>query len=225
MSCAVHHFVLCPLCSLAPMWKPFLYGIPSFIFCVSLIFYLDLKLKITHCDWFLPFGWLSGAFQVSSYCFGAVIMSCMCACCGKEEVKLKLFLLCFFSFLIFGWPFKMLIFGNLLIFWPFKILIFGNSSTGKKSFGNEPQLDIDVVVTNHEINDYQRTRGITTNCNYVVLFPYYSLASQMRLMMDKIGVSKEDQKQVLKYKGRDVIFRKTAPLYCVMRKKIFLLRK
>ena len=85
--------------------------------------------------------------------------------------------------------------------------------------------DIDVVVTNHEINDYQRTRGITTNCNYVVLFPYYSLASQMRLMMDKIGVSKEDQKQVLKYKGRDVIFRKTAPLYCVMRKKIFLLRK
>ena len=40
------------------------------------------------------------------------------------------------------------------------------------------KADIDVVVTNHEINDYQRTRGITTNCNYVVLFPYYSLSSQ-----------------------------------------------
>ena len=85
--------------------------------------------------------------------------------------------------------------------------------------------DIDVVVTNHEINDYQRTRGITTNCNYVVLFPYYSLSSQMRIMMDKIGVSKEMQGDIIKYKGRDVIFRKTAPLYCVMKKKIFLLRK
>lgn len=85
--------------------------------------------------------------------------------------------------------------------------------------------DIDIVVTNHEINDYQRTRGILTNCNYVVLFPFYSLATQMRLVMDKIGISKETQKTILNYKGRAVIIRKIAPMYCVMKKKVFLLRK
>lgn len=85
--------------------------------------------------------------------------------------------------------------------------------------------DIDILVTNHEINDYQRTRGILTNCNYVVLFPFYSLATQMNLIMDKIGISKDTQKKILQYKGRAVIIRKIAPLYCVMKKKVFLLRK
>ena len=85
--------------------------------------------------------------------------------------------------------------------------------------------DIDIVVTNHEINDYQRTRGILTNCNYVVLFPFYSLATQMNLVMDKIGISKATQKKILDYKGRAVIIRKIAPMYCVMNRKVFLLRK
>lgn len=87
------------------------------------------------------------------------------------------------------------------------------------------EADIDVLVTNHEINDYQRTRSILTNCNYVVLFPFYSLATQMNLIMDKIGITKKTQKKILNYKGRAVIIRKVAPLYCVMKKKIFLLRK
>ena len=83
----------------------------------------------------------------------------------------------------------------------------------------------DELVTNHEINDYQRTRGILTNCNYVVLFPFYSLATQMNLVMDKIGISKATQKKILDYKGRAVIIRKIAPMYCVMNRKVFLLRK
>ena len=85
--------------------------------------------------------------------------------------------------------------------------------------------DIDIVVTNHEINDYQRTRGILTNCNYVVLFPFYSLATQMKLVMDKIGISKETQKKITNYKGRAVVIRKIAPMYCVMKRKVFLLRE
>ena len=87
------------------------------------------------------------------------------------------------------------------------------------------KADIDIVVTNHEINDRNRTRGILTNCNYVVLFPFYSLATQMNLVMDKIGISKETQKKILKYKGRAVIIRKVAPMYCIMKKKVLLLRK
>lgn len=87
------------------------------------------------------------------------------------------------------------------------------------------KADIDIVVTNHEINDRNRTRGILTNCNYIVLFPFYSLASQMNLIMEKIGISKETQKKILNYKGRAVIIRKIAPMYCIMKKKVFLLRK
>lgn len=87
------------------------------------------------------------------------------------------------------------------------------------------KADIDIVVTNHEINDRNRTRGVLTNCNYIVLFPFYSLTSQMNLIMEKIGISKETQKKILNYKGRAVIIRKIAPMYCIMKKKVFLLRK
>lgn len=98
-------------------------------------------------------------------------------------------------------------------------------ANGRDHETQKGDADIDILVTNHEINDYQRTRGILTNCNYVVLFPFYSLSSQMKLIMDKIGISKETQKYILAYRGRAIIIRKIAPMYCVMRKKIFLLRK
>lgn len=98
-------------------------------------------------------------------------------------------------------------------------------ANGRDHETQKGMADIDILVTNHEINDYQRTRGILTNCNYVVLFPFYSLATQMSLVMDKIGISKETQKKIINYKGRAVIIRKIAPMYCVMKRKIFLLRK
>ena len=31
--------------------------------------------------------------------------------------------------------------------------------------------DIDIIITNHEVNDYKRTKPMVTECNYVVLFP------------------------------------------------------
>ena len=98
-------------------------------------------------------------------------------------------------------------------------------ANGRDHESQKGDADIDILVTNHEINDYQRTRGILTNCNYVVLFPFYSLATQMNLIMDKIGISKDTQKKILQYKGRAVVIRKIAPLYCVMNRKVFLLRK
>lgn len=84
--------------------------------------------------------------------------------------------------------------------------------------------DIDVIVTNHEINDYVRTRGMLTECNYVVIFPYFSLAKQVDLVLDKIGVSQQLKEKIKAYKGRAVIIHKTAPLYCVFKDKLFLLR-
>ena len=86
------------------------------------------------------------------------------------------------------------------------------------------EADIDVIVTNHEINDYVRTRGMLTECNYVVIFPYYSLAKQLDLVLDKIGVSEDLKAKIKSYKGRAVIIHKTAPLYCVFKDRLFLLR-
>jgi hypothetical protein len=86
------------------------------------------------------------------------------------------------------------------------------------------EADIDVIVTNHEINDYVRTRGMLTECNYVVIFPYFSLAKQIDLVLDKIGLNPLLKDKIKCYKGRAVIIHKTAPLYCVFKDRLFLLR-
>lgn len=95
---------------------------------------------------------------------------------------------------------------------------------GRDHSTQEAYADIDVIVTNHEINDYVRTKSILTECNYVVLFPYYSLRKQIDMVMDKIGISEEHKEKIRKYKGRAVVIHKVAPLYCVMKKEFFLLR-
>ena len=56
--------------------------------------------------------------------------------------------------------------------------------------------DIDIIITNHEVNDYKRTKPMLTECNYVVLFPSATVGRQMKLNIDKIGVSKGIEKQI-----------------------------
>ena len=78
--------------------------------------------------------------------------------------------------------------------------------------------DIDIIVTNHEVNDYKRTKPMLTECNYVV-------GRQMKLIIDKIGVSKGIEKQITNYKtSRSLLIHKTYPMYCVMEDKVMLLR-
>ena len=85
--------------------------------------------------------------------------------------------------------------------------------------------DIDIIITNHEVNDYKRTKPMLTECNYVVLFPSATVGRQMKLIIDKIGVSKGIERQITNYKtSRSLLIHKTYPMYCVMEDKVMLLR-
>ena len=95
---------------------------------------------------------------------------------------------------------------------------------GRDHETQEGHADIDVVVTNHEINDYQNTKYILTECNYLVLYPYFTTAEQIERVLKKIGVSKQLMSRITKYQGRALIIHRTAPIYCITHSKIFLLK-
>ena len=98
-------------------------------------------------------------------------------------------------------------------------------SNGRDHATQRGVADIDIIVTNHEVNDYGRTKRMLTECNYVVLFPSATVGRQMKLIIDKIGVGKGIEKQITHYKtSRSVIIHKTYPMYCVMEDKVMLLR-
>ena len=95
---------------------------------------------------------------------------------------------------------------------------------GRDHETQEAYADIDVVVTNHEINDYQNTKYILTECNYIVLYPYFTTAEQIERVLKKIGVGKSLMKKIIEYQGRALIIHRTAPMYCITHSKIFLLK-
>lgn len=98
-------------------------------------------------------------------------------------------------------------------------------SNGRDHATQKGIADIDIIITNHEVNDYKRTKPMLTECNYVVLFPSATVGRQMKLIIDKIGVSKGIEKQITSYKtSRSLLIHKTYPMYCVMDDKIMLLR-
>lgn len=84
--------------------------------------------------------------------------------------------------------------------------------------------DIDVVVTNHEINDYLNTKYILTESNYVVIFPYFTTGDQVERILKKVTTNKDTIERIIGYKGRAVIIRKVAPVYCITNNEIYLLR-
>ena len=59
-------------------------------------------------------------------------------------------------------------------------------SNGRDHATQKGIADIDIIVTNHEVNDYGRTKRLLTECNYVVLFPSATVGRQMKLIIDKI---------------------------------------
>ena len=96
---------------------------------------------------------------------------------------------------------------------------------GRDHTTQKGEADIDLVITNHEINDYTRTKSMINNCNYIVLFPQCSPATKLNICIDKIGMSKAARDYVLSYDAsRSVIIHKTHPMYCVTNDRIFLLR-
>ena len=98
-------------------------------------------------------------------------------------------------------------------------------SNGRDHATQQGIADIDIIITNHEVNDYRRTKPMLTECNYIVLFPSATVGRQMKLIIDKIGVSKEIEREITSYKkSRSLLIHKTYPMYCVMLDKVMLLR-
>ena len=98
-------------------------------------------------------------------------------------------------------------------------------STGRDHATQNGDADIDVIITNHEINDYLRTKPILTECNYLVMFPQCSLKKQMDYCLEKVGMSRKMKDEITSYNlSRTVVIHKTYPFYCVTMEKIFLLK-
>lgn len=98
-------------------------------------------------------------------------------------------------------------------------------STGRDHATQNGEADIDVVITNHEINDYLRTKNVLTECNYMVMFPQCSLKKQMDYCLEKVGMEKKMKDEIMSYnKSRSVVLHKTYPFYCVTMEKIFMLK-
>lgn len=98
-------------------------------------------------------------------------------------------------------------------------------STGRDHATQNGEADIDVVITNHEINDYLRTKNILTECNYMVMFPQCSLKKQMDYCLEKVGMDRKMKDEIMNYnKSRSVVLHKTYPFYCVTMEKIFMLK-
>lgn len=97
-------------------------------------------------------------------------------------------------------------------------------SNGRDHTTQAGMADIDCIITNHEANDWLKTRTALTECNWVVLFPAATTHRTMTTIIDKIGASKEQKQDIIKYRSsRYLLLHKTFPKFCVMEDRIFLL--
>ena len=98
-------------------------------------------------------------------------------------------------------------------------------STGRDHTTQNGDADIDVIITNHEINDFLRTKPVLTECNYLVMFPQCSLKKQMDYCLDKVGITKRMKEMLTTYNlSRSLVIHKTYPFYAVMLDKIIMLK-
>ena len=98
-------------------------------------------------------------------------------------------------------------------------------STGRDHTTQNGDADIDVIITNHEINDFLRTKPMLTECNYLVMFPQCSLKKQMDYCLDKVGITKRMKEMLTTYNlSRSLVIHKTYPFYAVMLDRIIMLK-
>lgn len=88
-------------------------------------------------------------------------------------------------------------------------------SNGRDHTTQKGIADIDIIISNHELNDYRRTKYILSDCQYVVLFPGATTHMQMDIILRKIGTSAECAEQIKASASRSVIIHKNYPLYFI----------
>ncbi len=62
-----------------------------------------------------------------------------------------------------------------------EILLNGRDHTGGGA-------DIDILITNHVVNEYIHTKSSIENCMYICLFPFATPDKQVKLLLHKFGV-------------------------------------
>ena len=97
-------------------------------------------------------------------------------------------------------------------------------SNGRDHTTQTNQADIDIIVTNHELNDYRRTKYILSDCEFVVLFPQGTTFQQLDMILKKIGCSARAMEEIKNEKSRSIIIHKTFPLYYISNSRISELR-
>lgn len=108
----------------------------------------------------------------------------------------------------------------------FKILndALANGRGHEKHDGNG---DLHVICTSHATNDYQRTKFMFENSNYVALFPGATPILQLERMFQKLGIDKEICFHMVRLgraqKIRSIIVHKTVPMYIIFGDQIMLL--
>lgn len=87
--------------------------------------------------------------------------------------------------------------------------------------------DIHVIYTGHSLNDYLRTKYVTENCDYIIVFPNGTTHKQYKQLMQKIGISDELSEAAREWAKTDehaaVFIKKTVPMFMCFGDTITLL--
>ena len=77
--------------------------------------------------------------------------------------------------------------------------------------------DVHVIYTGHSLNDYMKTKYVTENCDYVVVFPNGTTKGQYTQLMKKIGVDESLANAAREWAKSDehaaVFIKKTVPMF------------
>ena len=81
--------------------------------------------------------------------------------------------------------------------------------------------NIELIVSSHAMSDYQATRNVLINCNYIVFFPQSPVGAQYTLK--KFGLNKEQVQRLLSVPSRWCCFHKNYPFFAITTKSVFIL--
>ena len=74
------------------------------------------------------------------------------------------------------------------------------------------KLRISIIITSHLLTNYNETRGIISEAEYITVFPGATMPQQLNYLCQKLGVAKDMISQ-LRRKGRWVTIHNAAPLF------------
>jgi hypothetical protein len=96
----------------------------------------------------------------------------------------------------------------------------------EKLLGLARQENIKMVITNHQISDYKRTKYILSEANAVVLYPKSGDTGAIKdYLSKKMGLEKPVVKKILSIKDRWLLISKRYPMYVLTESEIFIIKR